>query len=35
MLVVHFTNGLRGKDVIGLESVTRRFLLSLLMYSLP
>jgi hypothetical protein len=34
LLVVHITNRLRGTDVIGLEPTTR-FLLRLLMYSLP
>jgi hypothetical protein len=35
LLVVHFTNGLPGTNVIGLEPVTGSFLLRLLMYSLP
>jgi len=35
LLVVYITNCLRGTDVIGLEHVTRYFLLRLLMYSLP
>ena len=35
LLVVHVTNRLRETDVIGLEPVTRRFILRLLMHSLP
>jgi hypothetical protein len=35
LLVVHITNGLGGTDVIGLEPVTHRLLLHLLMYTLP
>jgi hypothetical protein len=35
LFVVRITNRLRGTDVIGLEPLTQRFLLRLLMYSLP
>jgi hypothetical protein len=35
LLVVRITNGLRGTDLIGLESLTHRLLLHVLKYSLP